>query len=250
MVQGIDLTGKTALVTGGGQGIGKAICHTLGKFGAKILICDINESVGQQTVEELSNDGITAEFFTANAASFEDVHNTISKILDKHTVIDILVNNAGITRDQLLLKMSEADWDAVIAVNLKGTFNFTKALYRPMMKQKSGRIINIASIIGIMGNAGQANYAASKAGIIGFTKSIARELGPRGICVNAIAPGFIKTAMTDVLKDEIKQQMLEQIPLKTLGSVDDVANAVLFLASDLSKYVTGHVLNVSGGMVM
>ncbi|MDX9703070.1 MAG: 3-oxoacyl-[acyl-carrier-protein] reductase [Candidatus Auribacterota bacterium] len=250
MSVGIDLSNKTALVTGGGQGIGYAIARRLGQSGAKVIICDINENIGSKAVSDLSAEGVTAVFYAVNAASFEDVNDTVSKILDKHNVIDILVNNAGITRDQLLLKMSEADWDAVIAVNLKGTFNFTKALYRPMMKQKSGRMINIASIIGIIGNAGQANYAASKAGIIGFTKSVARELGPRGVCVNAIAPGFIKTAMTDVLKDEIKQQMLDQIPLKAFGSVDDVADAVLFLASDLSSYITGHVLNVSGGMVM
>lgn len=246
----INLTGKTALITGGGRGIGKRIAEVVGQGGATVLIADLDETIGAETIAELSGQNITAEFYKVNAASFEDVGSAVSKMLDKHTVIDILVNNAGITRDQLLLKMTESDWDAVISVNLKGTFNFTKALYKPMMKQRSGRIINVASVIGIIGNAGQGNYAASKAGIIGFTKSVARELGPRGVTANAVAPGFIKTAMTDVLSDDIKQKLLDQIPLKELGSTDDVANAVLFLSSDLSRYITGHVLNVSGGMVM
>ena len=246
----ISLKGKTALVTGGGRGIGKTIAEGLGKAGAKVIICEIDEVIGNEAVSDLTSQGMEADFFKVDVSNFDDVSGVVSKILDKHKVIDILVNNAGITRDQLLLKMSESDWDAVISVNLKGTFNFTKALYRPFMKQKSGRIINIASIIGIIGNAGQANYAASKSAIIGFTKSVARELGPRGICVNAIAPGFIKTAMTDVLKDEIKEAMLQQIPLKNFGSTEDIANGVVFLASDLSKYITGHVLNISGGMVM
>jgi len=246
----MNLTGKNALITGGGRGIGKSIALTLGKHGATAILCDLDENLGNEAVADLAAAGIKADFFKVNAADYNDVESVVAKIIDKYKAIDILVNNAGITRDQLLIKMTESEWDAVIAVNLKGTFNFTKALYRPMMKQKSGKMINIASIIGIMGNAGQSNYAASKAGIIGFTKSIARELGPRGVCVNAIAPGFIKTAMTDALKDEIKNQMLEQIPLKKFGLPEDVANAVLFLASDLSDYITGHVLNVSGGMIM
>lgn len=246
----ISLKGKNALITGGGRGIGKTIAEVLGGSGAAAILCDVDQKVGDETVAELSKKGIKTDFFKVDASSFTEVENTVAKILDKHQVIDILVNNAGITRDQLLLKMTESDWDAVISVNLKGTFNFTKALYRPMIKQRSGKIINIASIIGLIGNAGQANYAASKAGIIGFTKSIARELGPRGICVNAIAPGFIKTPMTDVLKDEVKEKMLEQIPLKEFGATEDVAYAVLFLASELARYITGHVVNVSGGMVM
>ena len=246
----LSLQGKVAIITGGGRGIGKTIAEQLGLCGATVVLCDIDPQVGADTVAQLAEKNITADFFKVNAASFSEVEQAVAKILDKYKVIDILVNNAGITRDQLLLKMTESDWDCVIDVNLKGTFNFTKVLYRPMMKQRSGRIINIASIIGLIGNAGQANYAASKAGIIGFTKSVAKELGPRGICVNAIAPGFIKTAMTDALSDNVKTKMLEQIPLKQLGSTEDVAHAVLFLASDLSKYITGHVLNVSGGMVM
>ncbi len=246
----MDLKGKNAIVTGGARGIGLSIAQALGEHGAKVIVCDIDEATGQEALSYLSDKGIEAEFYKANAALSDDVQDVVSKILDKNKVIDILVNNAGITRDNLFLKMSESDWDAVISVNLKGTFNFTKALYRPMMKQRSGKIVNIASIIGLIGNAGQANYAASKAGVIGFTKSIAKELGPRGVCVNAIAPGFIKTAMTDVLKEEVKSQMLSQIPLKSFGSTEDVANAVLFLSSDMSGYITGHVLNVSGGMVM
>ena len=246
----LDLTGKNALITGGARGIGKTIAETLARHGAKVILCDIDESIGQEELVDFKQKNYDADFFQVDVSSFENVSDTVAKILDKHKVIDILVNNAGITRDQLLLKMTESQWDQVISVNLKGTFNFCKALYRHMMKNRSGKIVNIASIIGLIGNAGQANYAASKAGVIGFTKSISRELGPRGICVNAVAPGFIKTAMTDVLKDDVKEKMLAQIPLGCLGETQDVADAVLFLSSDLSRYVTGHVLNVSGGMVM
>ncbi|MCB1195142.1 3-oxoacyl-[acyl-carrier-protein] reductase [bacterium] len=246
----MNLTGKNALITGGARGIGKTIAETLAQHGARVILCDIDESIGKGTIDEFSKKKYQSDFFQVDVSSFESVSDTVAKILDKYNVIDILVNNAGITRDQLLLKMTESEWDQVISVNLKGTFNFCKALYRHMMKNRGGKIINIASIIGLIGNAGQANYAASKAGVIGFTKSIARELGPRGVCVNAIAPGFIQTAMTDVLKDEVKEKMLAQIPLGTFGATADVANAVLFLSSELSSYITGHVLNVSGGMVM
>ena len=246
----INLTGKNALITGGARGIGKTIAETLAQHGARVILCDIDESIGKGTIDEFSKKKYQSDFFQVDVSSFESVSDTVAKILDKYNVIDILVNNAGITRDKLLLKMTESEWDQVISVNLKGTFNFCKALYRHMMKNRGGKIINIASIIGLIGNAGQANYAASKAGVIGFTKSIARELGPRGVCVNAIAPGFIQTAMTDVLKDEVKEKMLAQIPLGTFGATADVANAVLFLSSELSSYITGHVLNVSGGMVM
>lgn len=244
------LNNRVALITGAARGIGKEIALCLAKEGTDIAICDINEEALSQTGLQIESSGrhcLTAVVDVSNTKAAEDM---VNKTLDKFGRIDILVNNAGITRDALLMRMKEEDWDAVLAVNLKGAFNFTKAVSKVMVKQRSGRIVNIASIIGMMGNPGQANYAASKAGIIGLTKSTAKELASRGINVNAIAPGFIKTPMTDKLTDEQKEAMLKAIPLSRFGETKDVANLVLFLVSDASSYITGEVIRVDGGMLM
>ena len=241
---------KIAIITGAARGIGKEIALKLANAGANIAICDVSEEALESAKIDIEATGRECFCAVADVGSTESAENMVNKTLDKFGKIDILVNNAGITRDALLMRMKEEDWDAVITVNLKGAFNFTKAVSRSMIKQRSGKIVNIASIIGIMGNAGQANYAASKAGLIGLTKSAAKELAQRGINVNAIAPGFIKTAMTDKLTCEQKQGMLNLIPLNTLGEPKDVANLVLFLSSDNSSYITGEVIKVDGGMVM
>lgn len=244
------LNGKVALVTGAGRGIGKTIALTLAEQGADLAVCDLKEDFLKETVQEIEKKGRKALALEVDVSSLSSVTDMVQKILDNFNKVDILVNNAGITKDNLLLRMSEDDWDQVLKVNLKGAFNLTKAVIRPMMKQQSGSIINIASIIGIMGNAGQANYAASKAGLIGFTKSIAKEVASRNIRVNAVAPGFIQTAMTDKLPEDVKQAMLNQIPLKRFGTAQDVSNVVLFFASEVSSYITGEVIKVDGGMVM
>ncbi len=242
--------GKLALITGAARGIGKSIAIRFAQAGADVVICDM-DSVGiEETVKELSAYKIKADGYLNDVTNLNQTVEMINKILDKSKKIDILVNNAGITRDNLILRMTEDDWDKVIAVNLKGAFNCIKAASRHLLKQKSGKIINIASIIGIMGNAGQANYAASKAGIIGLTKAVAREFGSRNINVNAIAPGFIETAMTAKLPPEIRQKMMDQIPLTRFGKPEDVANLCLFLASDDSSYMTGQAFIIDGGMVM
>uniref|UniRef100_Q3AQ11 3-oxoacyl-[acyl-carrier-protein] reductase n=1 Tax=Chlorobium chlorochromatii (strain CaD3) TaxID=340177 RepID=Q3AQ11_CHLCH len=244
------LTGKIAVVTGAARGIGQAIATNLAARGADIVLCDIKAEWLTETadkVEAIGSKAFCVELDVSNAASVQEVFN---KIAEETGRIDILVNNAGITRDGLLMRMSEEDWDAVLTVNLKGTFACTKAVSRIMMKQRSGSIINIASIIGLMGNAGQANYAASKGGVISFTKSIAKELSSRNIRVNAVAPGFIASKMTDALSEEVKGKMLEAIPLARFGEPEDVANVVSFLAGDESSYITGEVINISGGMVM
>ncbi len=246
----MTLKGKTALVTGAAQGIGKSIAMRLAKEGADVAVCDVNEAQSAQTAGELSALGIKSSSFAVNVTKEQDVQACVDKVIDAFGRIDILVNNAGITRDGLLIRMKEEDWDLVIAVNLRGTFNFTKSVAKSMMKNRSGRIINVASIIGLIGNAGQANYAASKAGVIGLTKSVAKELAGRNINVNAVAPGFIDTAMTQKLPEEVRKKMLELVPMGRMGSPDDVADVVYFLASDLSRYVTGQVITIDGGMVM
>jgi 3-oxoacyl-[acyl-carrier protein] reductase len=243
------LEGKNALVTGAGQGIGRAISLTFANEGANVAVCDVNETAAQETVAEIRKVGRKSEFYKADVSNPQEVKEVVDKVLDNFSTIDILVNNAGITRDTLLIRMEEKDWDLVLNVNLKGTFNFTKAVSRSMMKQRSGKIVNIASVIGLIGNAGQANYAASKAGVIALTKSVAKELASRGITANAVAPGFIQTAMTDKLPEEIKQAMLKQIPVGEFGSPQDVANVVLFLSSDMARYVNGQVVQVCGGLV-
>ncbi len=246
----MQLKDKVAIITGGARGIGKEIALTFAKEGADIAICDVNAEVLVAAQSEIEKTGRRALTGVVDVTKSDQVDSFVQKALDKFTKIDILVNNAGITRDTLLVRMSESDWDLVLSVNLKGAFNCTKAVSRIMMKQRDGRIVNMASIIGIMGNAGQANYAASKGGLIAFTKSVAKELGSRNVRANAIAPGFIQTDMTAKLSEETKSEMLKLIPLGKLGTVQDVANLALFLASDASAYMTGQVVQVDGGMVM
>ena len=243
------LANKVSVITGGARGIGLAIAEKLAKEGTDIAICDVNDESLNTARSELEKTGRKVLTSKVDVTNFGEVQSFVQKILDNFGRIDILINNAGITRDGLLVRMGEADWDAVINVNLKGTFNCTKALAKPMMKQRGGKIINIASIIGIIGNAGQANYAASKGGIIAFTKSIAKELAPRNINVNAIAPGFIQTDMTAVLAENVRNEMLKLIPLGKFGTPSDVADLVVFLVSDNSAYITGQVIQVDGGMV-
>jgi len=246
----VELSGKVALVTGAAQGIGKAIALLLAKNGADVVISDINLEKAQETANEIQGMGRKSFAIKVNVVDLSDVERMIEAIVGQFGRIDILVNNAGITRDRLILRMTEEDWDAVLDVNLKGTFNCTKAAIRYMSKQKSGKIVSIASVSGEMGNPGQANYAASKAGVIGFTKTIAREFAARGINVNAVAPGYIQTPMTDAIPEKAKETLKQMIPLERLGQAEDVARAVLFLVSENSSYITGQVLNVNGGIYM
>ncbi len=246
----IDLKGKTALVTGGGRGIGREIALRLAQAGCSVAVSDIDATTAASTAKELESMGIRSLAIEANVALSGSVDSMFKQYLAVFDSIDILVNNAGITRDGLLVRMKEEDWDLVLQVNLKSAYLCCREAARIMMKARYGKIINIASVVGITGNFGQANYAASKAGLIGLTKTIAKELASRSINVNAVAPGFIKTAMTDKLPDEEKEKLVSNIPMKKLGSPLDVANAVLFLASPLSDYITGHVLTVDGGLVM
>ena len=246
----MKLKGRVTLVTGGARGIGREIALAFAKEGSDIAICDVNAEALAATQKEIESLGRQAFIGVVDVTKTVQAEEFTQKTLDKFKKIDILINNAGITRDGLLVRMSEADWDMVLAVNLKGAFNFTKAVSKIMMKQRDGRIVNMASIIGIMGNAGQANYAASKGGLIAFTKTVAKELASRNVRANAIAPGFIQTDMTAKLSDEVKSEMLKFVPLGKLGTVQDVANLALFLAGDDSSYITGQVIQVDGGMVM
>ncbi|MBI5184505.1 MAG: 3-oxoacyl-[acyl-carrier-protein] reductase [Nitrospinae bacterium] len=246
----MSLEGKTALVTGAGRGIGKAIALALAKDGANVAVSDIDQGSANQTAEEIKSLGRGSIGLKADVSRSEEVEGMFQAIVDKFGGVDILVNNAGITRDGLLVRMKDEDWSLVMKINLDGAFYCSRAAGKIMMKQRRGAIINIASIVGVMGNAGQVNYSASKAGLIGLTKSSARELASRGVTVNAIAPGFIDTAMTQALNDKVKEKLMEQIPLGRLGSSEDIANAVLFLASPEAAYITGQVLHVNGGMLM
>jgi 3-oxoacyl-[acyl-carrier protein] reductase len=248
--QGLKLTGKVALVTGAAQGIGKAVAMLLARNGANMVVSDINLEKVEETAKEIELIGPKTIAIKVDVSNLKEVEQMVETILEKFGKIDILVNNAGITRDKLILRMTEEDWDAVLNVNLKGTFHCTKAVVRHMAKQRSGKIVNIASVVGEMGNASQANYSASKAGVIGLTKTIAREFAQRGINVNAIAPGYIETPMTEVLPEKVKEELKRLIPMERLGKPEDVAEAVLFLVSEESNYVTGQVLNVNGGIYM
>lgn len=243
------LENKVALITGAARGIGKAVALKFASEGANIAFTDIREDENfNKTLSELQAFGIQAKGYVSNAASFEESHEVVKQIVADFGRIDVLVNNAGITRDGLLLRMSEEQWDAVITINLKSAFNFSHAVVPVMMRQKGGSIINMSSVVGVGGNAGQCNYSASKAGMIGLAKSIAKEMGAKGIRANAIAPGFIITEMTGQLSEEVKENWLKTIPLRRGGTPEDIANVATFLASDLSSYVTGQVLQVDGGM--
>jgi 3-oxoacyl-[acyl-carrier protein] reductase len=248
------LKGKTALVTGGTAGIGKAIALLFAAQGADVAIFGTNEERAKETVKELEAARLDPEqrflYFLVDIASAKEVERSILELLANWTKVDILINNAGIVRDSLLVRMSEEDWDLVVDVNLKSVYNTCRVLARAMMKARGGKIINITSVVGLSGNAGQVNYSASKSGMIGFTKSLAKELASRNICVNAVAPGYIQTQMTEKLPEAVKEAVLSKIPLSRMGQPNDIAHAVLFLASDRANYITGQVLTVDGGMVM
>lgn len=246
----LDLSGKVAVVTGAGRGIGQAIALAFAKAGADVACVSRTEANAKQTADQISGLGRQAKPYAVDVSKSADVEAATEKILADFKKVDILVNNAGITKDGLIMRMSDEDWDVVMETNLGGAFRFTKSLSRGFLKQRSGKIINITSIIGLIGNAGQSNYASSKAALIGFTKSVAKEFGSRGITCNAIAPGFIETDMTHGLKEELKTKLLENIPLARLGKSEDIAAAALYLASSAADYVTGQVLTVDGGMVM
>lgn len=245
------LTGKVALVTGAGRGIGREIALTLARNGAAVIVnYNGSKERAEEVVDSIKEQGGNAEAIQCNVADFEASAQMVKDVLGKYGKVDILVNNAGITRDNLIMRMSEQDYDAVLDTNLKGAFNMIRHLSKAFLKQRYGKIINISSVSGVMGNAGQSNYSASKAGLIGLTKSVARELASRNVCVNAVAPGFIETEMTDVLSENVKDNMKNLIPLGKMGSAQDVADLVLFLAGKSSDYITGQVIHVDGGMVM
>lgn len=242
--------GKISIVTGASQGIGENIALELSKEGANVILVDIQKEKLDEVADRVARNKGKASVFCADVSRLDQVKEVTEKVIQEHQRIDHLVNNAGITRDNLLMRMTEEEWDAVLTVNLKGVFNFSKAVIRNMISNRYGRIVNISSVVGQMGNPGQTNYAASKAGVLGFTKALAREVAPRGITVNAIAPGYIATPMTENLPEQVKKIFVELIPMKKFGSPDDIAHAVKFLLSDEAAYITGQVINVNGGMVM
>ena len=245
-----DLTNKVAIITGASQGIGKGMAETFSKAGAHVACVSRNKDNLKSVADSLIKNGGVASFYTCDVSSLDAFQNTIKEIEENHGSVDILVNNAGVCKDKLIMRMSEDDWNKVININLNGAFNGIKAVSQIMIKQRAGRIINISSIVGLIGNPGQANYAASKAGLIGLSKSAAKELAPRGITVNAIAPGYIATDMTDQITDQAKESLITKIPLGRIGSPSDIAASALFLASDEAGYITGQTLTVDGGMVM
>ena len=244
------LQDEVALVTGGARGIGKAISQRLADEGASLAIVDILLEAAEETAAEFRSNGVKAIALKADVSSYDEAADTVKKVVEHYGRLDILVNNAGITRDTLMLRMTPEDWDLVLNINLKGTFNFTKAAIRPMMKARKGKIVNISSVVGRMGNAGQANYSASKAGVIGLTKTSAKELASRNINVNAVAPGYIATEMTKEISDAASEAFMTIVPIKRAGTPEDVAKAVCFLSTDESEYITGQVINVDGGMLM
>ncbi|CCQ91630.1 3-oxoacyl-(acyl-carrier-protein) reductase [Nitrospina gracilis 3/211] len=246
----MELKDKVALITGGARGIGQVVGEMLAKMGAHVVLADVNKDGAEQAAEAICKNGGSASAAGLNVASAEEVQKVFDSISKEFKLLDILVNNAGITRDGLLMRMKEEDWDLVLSINLKGSFLCTQQAVKQMIKQKDGAIVNVASIVGVMGNLGQANYSASKAGLIGLTKTTAREVASRGIRVNAIAPGFIDTDMTRQLKDDVREQLIGQIPMARLGQPQDIADSVAFLVSDRARYITGQVINVNGGMLM
>ncbi len=247
----MNFEGKTVIVTGGSRGIGRAIALDFAKSGANVVVnYNRNAEKAEEVVKEIEAIGPKGLAVQCNVSNQEDVDGLLKATVDTFGTVDFLINNAGITKDTLILRMKENDWDAVVDTNLKGTFMTTKVIGKYMLKKKSGRIVNITSVVGLMGNAGQSNYAASKAGVVGFTKSIAKEFASRGLTVNAVAPGFIESDMTDVLSDDVKEMYSKAIPLGKMGKPEDVANVVKFLCSDMSKYITGQVIQVDGGMLM
>ncbi len=246
----MDFRGQVAMVTGGARGIGRTIAGHLAKKGANLAIADVSEDAAREAAGELASTGVKTIALKLDVSKSDQVAKAFEGVIKEFGRVDILINNAGITRDGLVLRMKEEDWDAVININLKGVFLCSKEAVKLMVKQKYGRIVNIASVVAFMGNPGQANYSASKAGIVGLTKTIAKEYASRGVTANAVAPGFISTAMTDALAENVRQEMLKSIPVGKFGTVDDVANAVTFLASPEAGYITGHVIHVNGGMYM
>ena len=246
----IDFSEKVSLVTGASQGIGEAIALELAQGGAEVVLLDIQKDKMEQVTDRIHQAGGKASAYEVDVSQFDNVAEIIGTVIKNHGKVDHLINNAGITRDNLLMRMKEEEWDAVIAVNLKGIFNLSKAVIRPMMSNRYGRIVNISSVVGMMGNAGQTNYSASKAGLVGFTKSLAREVASRGVTVNAVAPGYIATAMTESLPGAVKESFMNVIPLKRFGTAVDVAQAVAFLCSDKAGYITGQVIQVNGGLLM
>jgi 3-oxoacyl-[acyl-carrier protein] reductase len=246
----MEFKGKVAVVTGASQGIGKVMALDLSTNGAAVAVIDVQKDKAEEVVREITDNKGKASSYIVDVSQTDPVDHTVKDIIQEYGKVDFLVNNAGITRDSLLMRMREKDWDAVLAVNLKGAFNFSKAVIRPMARNRFGRIVNISSVVGLMGNVGQSNYSASKAGIIGLTKSLAREVASRNITVNAVAPGYIRTHMTDGLPDSVKEKFIEIIPMKRFGEPQEIAKVVRFLLSDDASYITGQVINVNGGMLM